>query len=123
MRNHLLYDSRLDESGAYWNEIMPEIRAIDGAFFVTGTLGLWDGPRHVWGIFKTLNAAIQTMYGECDAITITESYRGKCEVQAYHHDGVNTFELRRLNGIDWETEASAMRHSTNANLRREMGWI
>ena len=110
-----------------YNDFCENVDKVQGAWLLTGTLGLWSGRREVYATFDTLHQAIVAAYSDCDDIRIVEDRRGKVVIYAYHHDGINVFELRKLsahtnNFHNW-SKRMLLRNSRNANLRNEFGWF
>lgn len=123
--SHIIYTNleftSCDYDGGF-DEFLREISGISGLWFVSGDLGLWNGPRHVWACFGSLGQAVLACAEDMDYIEIAESDKGKVTIKGYHHDGTNTFELRKLRRKH-QTASACLRDSTNAHLMRELGWI
>lgn len=64
-------------------------------FIAAGTLGLWYGDVPCNTIVKNINDFDRLMQ-DADNIRIVDN-KGHLQVEAHHHDGVNKFELRKLN--------------------------
>lgn len=111
------------EASWQWDDLCSQLECVDGNWLVVGTLGLWDGPRKVWATGKCCDL-IRKCVNNMDEVQITENSRGKVSITCQHHDGTNTFELRQLPYSDnFGTEKQMRKHSTNAHLRKAMGWI
>ena len=64
---------------------------------ITGRLGLWDGSHEIVPVVETsVHSAIKRMLGRDINDIDAEFNDGKIIVNAYHHDGTNTFEIRAL---------------------------
>lgn len=72
-------------------------------FFVTGTLGRWDGRPEVYStkIFYGLSEAIKAAIGSADDYEVYLE-NGVVYVNGFHHDGTNCFEIHLLSkkGLD-----------------------
>lgn len=69
---------------------------------ISGNLGLWVGCRSIEPIVcDELTTAIKKCIGNCEYWSIKQ-VNGHLEVDAYHHDGCNSFRIDLLNdkGID-----------------------
>jgi hypothetical protein len=69
-----------------------------GQFFITGSLGLWDGRHEITcsKTFSTLLDAIDACIPNCDCIIDADWHNGVVEVRVSHHDGTNCFEIHQL---------------------------
>lgn len=65
---------------------------------ITGTLGLWWGrPEITPTVCENLASAVHKCIGDCDYYRVT-SNDGVVYVEATHHDGTNSFEIRSVSG-------------------------
>lgn len=64
-------------------------------FIAIGTLGLWSGQVEAGMIINSIND-FDKLIEDTDDIRIIDN-EGHLIVEAYHHDGCNKFELRKLN--------------------------
>ena len=81
-----------------WNEVKSlfdnYFNFKNSSFFLTGTMGLWDG-RHRGGFtFKDFYGMCRA-FQDCDYIKIYDD-KGHLYVNCSHHDGVNSFEIKEL---------------------------
>lgn len=64
---------------------------------ILGHVGLWDGRHEIVPIvFDNITDAIHKAFGSCDYHKIIVE-NGIINVYSYHHDGCNTFEIRKFN--------------------------
>ena len=83
-----------------WDDLMLNIKYDNDCqeeCVVLGTLGLWTGRHEInakkfFGLKDAINACVTNI----DYIIIKEE-NGVIYVDAIHHDGVNTFEIHKLN--------------------------
>ena len=107
--NHV--EPQAEDSNDYWEYVyetrqmwfddffrygLKSVLSHDKPCLISGTLGLWDG-RHDIQPVKCVNLAkaIKKCFGSCDDYEVEFSY-GVIYVTSYHHDGVNTFEIKLL---------------------------
>lgn len=83
-----------------WDDFLDELKYNKRTHIpvkVDGTLGLWNCHPSVSKTFRTLRDAILTCVNDC--LDVKVSYdRGVLYVTGYHHDGRNTFSIRKANG-------------------------
>lgn len=88
-----------DDCQDFWNNLLRVKKGnyID-YYVVTGTLGLWNCRPQVYDTFESLYEACSKC--ATDAYDIIVKCDGqKIDFDCMHHDGTNTFEIRR---ISWE---------------------
>lgn len=64
---------------------------------ITGHLGLWDGQHEIYPLIcNSLEEAMnKILNNDIEYTSIYEDRYGNLKVDAYHHDGVNTFMIKR----------------------------
>lgn len=123
-----------------WENFMDDITSASQKapvrWLVIADLGLWYGSAKGGKVFGDLSAAVREILKDVDEVTITESGTGKTIVTGIHHDGRNTYELRRISqkGISWlenagryasrrtQCEHLAKYGSTNGRVAEYLGW-
>lgn len=123
--DNMRWDYRADLRNDEWDDLMCECKHVSGEFLVIADLGLWYGRRRGWKFCSTLSDAIRACVDGMDDIRIVEDGRGKVVLYGYHHDGTNVYEIRKVTGeiASTTSEKSARKHSRNAHLMHEFGWI
>lgn len=69
---------------------------------ILGSIGTWQGNREIQAVVcDNVLDAITKCFGSCDDMD-ARMKKGVIEVNAYHHDGTNSFEIYKLSkkGID-----------------------
>lgn len=103
--NELDYKEWYDDAEIIFEELFDNSFE-DKEYVITGTLGLWDGPRkNAWHpkICSTLSEAILTCNdGFNGYIRVYEGKYGKLHVHICHHDGNNYMEIRELTKVGKE---------------------
>lgn len=123
-----------------WDYLMDDITSASQkspvCWLVIADLGLWYGSAKGGKVFGDLSAAVREIMQDVDEITITESGTGKTIVTEIHHDGRNTYELRRVNrkGVSWlenagryadrrtQCEHLVKYGSVNGRMAEYLGW-
>lgn len=104
------YDWAYDEINRNTDEIMSEIRTADrnhpSMWVIAAKLGLWNGTFDGGKVFKTLEDAVRAAWEDMDDFEICEDDQGETIMIGHHHDGNNTYHLRRVNnsGAEWYEE-------------------
>lgn len=99
-----------DEVERWIDEIMAEIRTADrnhpSMWVIAAKLGLWNGTFDGGKVFKTLEDAVRAAWDKMDDFEICEDEYGETAMIGHHHDGRNTYHLRRVNkaGAEWYEE-------------------
>lgn len=96
-----------EELDRYADDIMAEIRTADkkhsSMWVIAAKIGRWNGTFDGGRVFKTLEDAVRAAWDEMDDFEICEDERGETIMIGHHHDGSNTYHLRRVNdaGSEW----------------------
>lgn len=103
------YDWCADTQSIYYRDDLSNLNSSKlqyRTFVIEGSLGLWNGrttikPIVVCGIMNAINRCFRRSIHDLDATLDTRD--GVIYVNAYHHDGTNSFILRMLNknGEKW----------------------
>lgn len=87
-------DVRELDRDCFFEEI--ENIAYNGYCLIEGSCGLWWGRRTIIPVMcSSLTKAINKCWGNCNDIEVTFQ-DGVFFVNAYHHDGINAFTIKRL---------------------------
>lgn len=130
-----------DEVERWIDEIMSEIRTADknhpSMWVISAKLGLWNGTFDGGKVFKTLEDAVRAAWDKMDDFEICEDEQGETVMIGHHHDGSNTYHLRRVNdaGVSWYEDSvwdepdrelverlMQPKYSSPANLPYLFGW-
>lgn len=99
-----------DGSDDYWEEVyfhqeiwredffsnIKHCKDNNGMVIITGSLGLWDGSHDIYPTkCDCLLSAVKKCWGSSDEFDM-EFKNGVYYCNAYHHDGANSFEIRKL---------------------------
>ena len=88
------WDRWYEEKDIEWDDVSYEMKRCTGSFVVMGTLSLWNGKVGGSCLIKgTLLDAIQKCVEDYNRIYM---YGRKLYVEAVHHDGTNTFIIKKL---------------------------
>jgi hypothetical protein len=69
---------------------------------VTGSVGRWDGRFEIkLHQFESVEEAIRKCWSGCDDVKVTKR-ASVLDVEAYHHDGCNYFEIRVLSDLGYD---------------------
>lgn len=87
-------EQRVIDRDCFFEEI--ESNAYNGHCLIEGSCGLWYGRRTIVPVMcSSLTKAINKCWGNSNDIEVTFQ-DGVFFVNAYHHDGINAFTIKRL---------------------------
>lgn len=82
-----------------WDDLKSNLKhskEANAPVLITGKLGLWDGIHTIYPMkWNSLIGAIQRCANSADNIKV-EADCGVIHVYAYHHDGINKFDIYKL---------------------------
>lgn len=107
-----------EESQRFWEDFIDNLSYGKCTYplLITGSLGLWTGSHDIEPVLvesedyhqngnyyskPSMKTAILKCLGSCDDIKITYN-DGIIEVDAMHHDGTNSFYIKKLTDVGYE---------------------
>lgn len=96
------YDFVSEQRNLYFEDFRYNLKSNSDYWIITGSVGLWCGrrkiiPTMVYGLWESILKCL----GECNDTKVVK--RGNViEVNSYHHDGQDCFEIRALTELGKE---------------------
>lgn len=92
----LLFDS-FENNWEEWSEIKESLDCIPNSCEITGTLGLWNGVKTIEPVIcDNISDAIDKCLGRDTEDIIFRISDNTYYLDAYHHDGINSFTIKIL---------------------------
>lgn len=101
------YQWAYEEVNRYADDLMVEVRTADknhpSMWVISAKLGLWNGTFDGGRVFQSLEDAVRAAWDKMDDFEICEDEHGETFMIGHHHDGSNTYHLRRVKdvGAEW----------------------
>lgn len=93
-------ENQEDEISCFYDNLVDEVSGYDSPCLILGDLGLWDGRHEIEPVYMdNLTDAIKKCVsgrGINDMLVEVNVERGEINVNAYHHDGCNSFVIKLL---------------------------
>ena len=93
-------ENQEDEIDCFYDNLYDEIKGSDEPCLIIGDLGLWDGRHEIQPVYMEDLASAVKKCVNCRDINDFEvelnTERGEINVNAYHHDGCNSFVIKAL---------------------------
>ena len=88
-----------------WDDVLFNLKHYDrenyGHYYISGSLGLWNGRNSVYRVMNSLEDAVYACVENMDYCSVKDE-DGVIYVTGIHHDGRNTFEIRRMTEDSYE---------------------